>query len=783
MNRTEHGGKTDPVTGLWTGEWAGRKIEYYLNGGEADDRAVLCLMELSVAETVVDPVKRQSVLRHFAFLLRRSLRKSDIAARIGEKHFLVFYPGCRNQKEADSRLEFFRKSLDQADLKEACGFAAGIAPCVGERSSSRLVERAKGSLYRARMEGKDYYAPAEERFGGEETGWVIPAPGAYLISRKDADMDFVGDMMDYFQSEGKFPVEIEPGLQRLCRYFKAGEAYIVEDSPGEGGYTLSYSWKSNIERLENDNLKRIPEIVGRRYSSQFDSRGMIVCSHIEAMEELDPVMAERQKLRGTRSMMQSAIFEAGEYIGYIGIADKERERLWTEREIMTCSMVCKVIACYLLQLRAKRSLEIIKDYDLLTTAWNYNRFLAQGGELLSNDKVLRAVVTVDIKNFKMINAQYGYEKGNEVLIDISSLLNHFTAEGECYARIEADKFVLLLEYQLLGGLQQRLKQLIRRVEQIPEQKLGTAVTCTVGVCLVEHGDSDMSILVDHANMARKSLKDYHKSVYSFYNKEAEQKLIKERELSARMKGAVENEEFVVYYQPKISLNSREIFGLEALVRWKMGDGGLVPPDEFIPLFEKNGFITELDLYVFERVCRLMRSWKDQGRRALPIGVNISRIHIKEPDFLTKLTDIRQKYGILPEDLELEITESAFLHNQDIVMEVARQIKEAGFVLSMDDFGTGYSSLSLLKDLPVDIIKLDKEFFQKKLNEREKIIIANVIRMAKQLNIQVISEGIETLESEQFLREIGCDLAQGYLYGRPQPIEDLDPLLYGSGRGR
>lgn len=329
---------------------------------------------------------------------------------------------------------------------------------------------------------------------------------------------------------------------------------------------------------------------------------------------------------------------------------------------------------------------------------------------------------------------------------------------------------------MLDGLQQRLKQLIRRVEQIPEQKLGVSVTCMVGVCLVEQGDSDLSVLVDHANMARKSLKDYHKSVYSFYNKEAEQKLIKERELTARMKGAVEKEEFVVYYQPKFSLKARKIIGMEALVRWKTGVNSLVPPDEFIPLFEKNGFITELDRYVFERVCRLQRRWMDEGRTVLPVSVNVSRIHIKEADFLTKLTDICGKYEIPAKNLELEITESAFLHNQEIVMAVARQIKDAGFLLSMDDFGTGYSSLSLLKDLPVDIIKLDKEFFQKKLNKRERIIIANVIRMAKQLDIQVISEGIETKENEQFLKEIGCDLAQGYLYGRPQPIEELETKL-------
>ncbi|RGY96828.1 bifunctional diguanylate cyclase/phosphodiesterase [Clostridium sp. AM58-1XD] len=781
MYNIDYSRKRDPMTGLWSEEWVSKKIEDYLNSEEESGSAAFCLMEAPLPDQGYEIKDGNSMLKKFAFVLQQTMRKSDFAARVGEHHFIIFIMGCKGRRDALERLLFFRKNMKEEGIGNSCIFQAGIVLCSSlchpKCSYEELLNKAKGALQRSRGEEGGFYAvPWDTTFNRDETGWELEPAGEYRISRKDADMDFVGEIMEGFQHAESFQNEIERDLERLGSYYGVDEAYIVERTAGERGYEITYEWKKNKGRVENNNLKRVPGIIGERYGRQFDSRGMIICTCMEALEELDPVMAERQKLRGTRSMMQNAVLESGTYIGYIGIADGSRERLWTDGEIMTFSMVSMIISSYLLQLRAKRSLEIITDYDLLTAAWNYNRFLVLGSEKLVSDGVPKAVVTVDIKNFKMINSQYGYEKGNEVLVEISNLLNFFTAGSECYARIEADKFVLLLEYQMLDGLQQRLKQLIRRVEQIPEQKLGVSVTCMVGVCLVEQGDSDLSVLVDHANMARKSLKDYHKSVYSFYNKEAEQKLIKERELTARMKGAVEKEEFVVYYQPKFSLKARKIIGMEALVRWKTGVNSLVPPDEFIPLFEKNGFITELDRYVFERVCRLQRRWMDEGRTVLPVSVNVSRIHIKEADFLTKLTDICGKYEIPAKNLELEITESAFLHNQEIVMAVARQIKDAGFLLSMDDFGTGYSSLSLLKDLPVDIIKLDKEFFQKKLNKRERIIIANVIRMAKQLDIQVISEGIETKENEQFLKEIGCNLAQGYLYGRPQPIEELETKL-------
>lgn len=444
---------------------------------------------------------------------------------------------------------------------------------------------------------------------------------------------------------------------------------------------------------------------------------------------------------------------------------------------MTFALVGRVMAACILERRFQRFTQILMDHDRLTEAWNYNRFLSEGRKRLKNAPLLQAIVTMDIKNFKVINANYSYETGNDILVGISSLLSNFTGGGECFARIEADKFALLLEYQTVNGLQHRLDQLLRRVEQIPrEEKKDFSISCIMGVCLVEAGDTEMSILVDHANMARKALKDYHKSIYSFYNREAERKFAKERELAFRMKRAAENEEFVVYYQPKVDLPRKRCIGFEALVRWKMMEGQMIPPDEFIPLFEKNGFITELDLYVFERVCRLIKSWKDSGRAPYPIAVNISRIHLTKTDFLEELEQIAGKYGVESRYLELEITESAFLNNPGEILEVARRIKERGFVLSMDDFGTGYSSLSLLKDLPVDIIKLDKEFFQKRLNDREKIIIANVIHLAHELDIQVISEGIETAEHEAFLTEIGCNLAQGYRYGRPAPIGEFTDLM-------
>lgn len=420
------------------------------------------------------------------------------------------------------------------------------------------------------------------------------------------------------------------------------------------------------------------------------------------------------------------------------------------------------------------------DKDQLTKAWNLNRFKKEAEKKIHGRSGHSAIVTFDLKNFRIINMEYSYSIGNQVLTEISALLGLFVEGEEFYARIEADSFILFLDFEDKAVLISRISQLMRQIEHLGARlDLDIPFICMAGICVVESGQRSVENYIECANIARKSIKDYHKCSYAFFDREVEEKQNKDKYLASRMKSALKNNEFVVYYQPKVSIPDGKCMGLEALIRWKKEDGGLYRPDEFIPLFEKNGFIVEIDLFVFEQVCRQIGEWIRQGKKAYPVAVNISGVHLMEENFLERLIELTKQYQLPAGYIELEITETAFLNNASKVVEIAKEIKKEGFKLSMDDFGTGYSSLSLLKDLPVDIIKLDRDFFRKNMNRREKIIISNVIHMARQLEIQVISEGIETKEHEQFLKEIGCDFAQGYLYARPAPIEELESMLWQS----
>ena len=299
-----------------------------------------------------------------------------------------------------------------------------------------------------------------------------------------------------------------------------------------------------------------------------------------------------------------------------------------------------------------------------------------------------------------------------------------------------------------------------------------------GIYKISKSDNDINTIMERANTARKTIKGGHKNSFAFYDKEMHKKILKEKEIENSMVDALNNGEFIVYFQPKYSLSDYQIIGAEALVRWDNPQKGLIPPIEFIPVFERNGFIVNIDFYVFEEVCKKIREWMDEGQKVVPISVNLSRMHFVNSNFIEKFKLIVDKYKIPTRLIELELTETAVLDNIEGLLDTMNNLKEKGFVISMDDFGTGYSSLNLLKELPVDILKLDRAFFtEKDESNNEKIVISNVIKMAKELKMKVISEGVETISQVEFLKQIGCDMVQGYLFSKPMPVKEFEKIAF------
>lgn len=776
----------DPLTKVCTEKAAKAFIESYQADGVKYEGDALFLIHLEGWRDFKEKyglATGNAVLQQTAFLLDKALKKTDKLARIGDGTFLVYALGCSDATDAEVCAQAMIRQIETVRIPPGTGHhleaKIGVVLCYGiEKCYDELLNTAIMALCEAQREDKPMFIAKEtSAFREAEKSFEIEAIPSYKPNSGKADMAFITELTNTVFGCRDLELGIEMALERMCRYFKVEQAYVVERTADKKYFELTYEWNTTNRLVMNDNLSLIPGLMTESYQQEFDENGIFVCNRFEDFNIINRVMAERQRIRGTKALMQSIILEEETFAGYIGLCDLKEERLWQEEEIATFSHSCKIIAANILQLRSMKYRQRIAYKDSLTGAWNLSRFLLEA-EKRNDGKKKRAVVTFDIKNFKVINTEFSYETGNRVLVEVGRMLYTFIEKDECYARIEADAFVLLLFYKTPEELRQRIEQLLLRTERLSAKMiLFFPFICMAGVCVEEDEQDSVESMIESANAVRRSIKDYHKSNYAFFNKEMQNQRDREKYFASRMKSALLNREFTVYYQPKIDVASGSWSGLEALVRWQEPDGTLVQPDSFIPLFERNGFIAEIDRYVFEQVCRDLTDWKARGRRLYPVAVNISRVHILEARFPGELVEICRHYNVPVKMIELELTESAFLDNPSVILEIANEIKKEGFKLSMDDFGTGYSSLSMLKDIPVDIVKLDRDFFRDDMDKREKIVVTNVVRMARELDIQVISEGIETAAQEQFLKEVGCNMAQGFYYAAPAPIGELAPVLW------
>lgn len=416
--------------------------------------------------------------------------------------------------------------------------------------------------------------------------------------------------------------------------------------------------------------------------------------------------------------------------------------------------------------------------DPVTGIGNRNHFIANGGRLIQKNKEIPyAIVHSDINRFNYINNMFGYQQGDQVLQQIAKILSKSVSSDELVARSTNDNFLLLLKFETEDLLQERLNQLCERICQDVAPIINNyRLTFTNGIYIIQDYSQEITVSIDKANFARKSIKGQHHTTNVFYDQSTDDHAVTQRVIETSMEDALLNEEFIPVIQPKFDFNTIKLAGAEALARWNSPTLGPMQPYQFIPIFEQNGFITKLDMYMFEFVCRSIQRWLENGYQPVPVSVNFSRVHIYNPNFTDELKQIFDKYHIPAQYIELEITESAMIENIDILMDIMEQCHRIGFALSIDDFGTGYSSLSLLKDLPVDVIKVDKSFLSGANVESASLVIAKVVEIAKSLHIQVVVEGVETQEQADFLRSIGCDLAQGFLYAKPMPVDAFEKLL-------
>lgn len=410
--------------------------------------------------------------------------------------------------------------------------------------------------------------------------------------------------------------------------------------------------------------------------------------------------------------------------------------------------------------------------DPMTGLWNSNGFEKEGKERLKKYPDSRfAVAEVDLRKFSMINSNYGREMGDEVIREMAQILKRFCGGKEVLGHVKADQFIMLFQYESERDVADFISTLKSRFTKFNINDLSLKFTPSVGIYLVSQNNMDFGHAVDYTETAHRESKIGKESVI-YYDTDLLQRIVREKDIADRVEFALENGEFEVYYQPKYNMKTNQISGAEALIRWNHGEWGFMRPDEFIPILEKAGNITEVDFYVLEEVCRLLHGWLEAGKSWVPVSVNQSRVHFQKPDYIERLQNLLIRYDIPRNMIELEITESLF-ENENITNDIIKKMKMLGFLVSVDDFGSGYSSLYLLNQVSVDILKIDKTFlYDSESESKVRTIIRKVVEMAGDLGLEVICEGVEKQEQAEFLVNIGCYFAQGFLYAKPMPLKEF-----------
>lgn len=431
---------------------------------------------------------------------------------------------------------------------------------------------------------------------------------------------------------------------------------------------------------------------------------------------------------------------------------------------------------YLYSLRKMAEDKVEGNKNVLTELYNLKAFFYLCGEMiLEHPDWQYGVIVMDIAQFKAVNEFCGRKEGDRLLRFIARCFEKFENERpNTYAcHIRADVFCLCTTYVNTDELVCIVEEIRKNIETFP---FAYRVLPSFGISTSTEANPAISYLKDCATTALNSIKGKFFATYAFFDDSMRRNLMREKQVENDIVSAMQDKELKLYVQPKVDMATGRIVGGEALIRWIHSEKGMISPGEFIPVLEKNGFIINVDQYIWKEVFGYLGNLLEEGRALIPISVNVSRVHAYDSNLCDTLIGLKNEYDVPASYVPLELTESAFLEDELGMYQRMKLLQEQGFSISMDDFGTGYSTMNMLKTQSMDEIKIDRALIMDIQNEKSKIIIRHTIDMLKDLGVSIILEGVETEEQKNFLLECGCCKAQGFLFYRPMPVEEFDKLL-------
>ena len=789
----------DGLTKLYRRPYVNQMIQEYLAGQNGNVYAGLVLMDIDDFEQLNEEMGNafgDEILRNIAEDIDEIFYPTDILGRVGGDEFIVLMKNIRCMDDIEKKVREIQHVIASTYIGESkkrggtVSIGAAVYPLHGEDYDT-LYENAQKALLRAQDRGHNSYGMYDAELEGEyaqlDVDYLRKDEREYEERHQVSDslIELAFKLIDESKDTDS---AINLLIRQVVRQLDLTGIAIMERTHEENGMAIMYQCglEDNDEAMVG-NVINFDDEEWNAIISTF-SLGDSLATVVDTTAVEDAVIRKLLLAYGIRSFAGCAFYDKGNFQGIILYIDDNKEHQWTSDEGTTIRAVTNVVSSYLLKMKAYEdasdTVERLTGYDSVTGLYKYEKFLRLTGEFIAQaEHGNYAIAYMDFSNFKYINETYGYETGDKVLKDMADAIVSYKDVVIYASRVFSDNMVALLNVKDYdeAGLRRDFERAVKKFTgKIQKEYIDSRIVIDMGVCTftISGGPVPIKNIVSNANMARKQTKLPDMPRIIFYDDQMGTRMMNEVAYANDMENAFRNKEFVVYMQPKVNLQSGRIEGAEALIRWRKNDGSIIYPNDFIPVFEKNKSITLLDYYVYDEVCKYMRDRLDKGLPIIRISMNVSRVHLYSiDDIIGYVKGLIAKYDIPPKYLEFELTETAFTDKVDDTITLMNRFRELGVLVSMDDFGSGYSSLNVLTKLPLDVLKLDKEFLKDfETDPDEKIIIPSVIDMAKKLRLSVVCEGVETLEQVNFLRGIGCDFAQGYYYSKPIPRDDFDRLM-------
>lgn len=501
----------------------------------------------------------------------------------------------------------------------------------------------------------------------------------------------------------------------------------------------------------------------------------ITPTRLESVEEKGEFALPNQKPEETISFEKTIITGEGGVIE-IGLHKGCGYSDWTTEDKEEIDMILDVFFFHFGKFRMINMVKKSIMIDSRTGLPNTQGFIADAEKII-NEKEIQTynAYCFNLKRFGLINKKFGNKEADQILIRYAEALIDFMNEDECVARLGGDNFIALIK-------QDRTDEFLRFVSEVKVhatlagRQVPVTISASVGIYVLDETVEYYDQVISRSAMAMNVAKNVLKKPYLYYSQELNERVDMEKKILADFRQALKNREFQVYYQPKVETDAYEIVGAEALVRW-FKNGELVLPGVFIPTIERDGSICDLDFYVLEQVCSDIKEWQEKGLTVRRVSVNFSRKNLSNPSLAEDIMDVLSRYGIGADYIEIEVTETVDEEEQGLLSEFMEKMKANHIAVAIDDFGTGYSSLNILRTFPVDVLKIDKSFIDNQEHtENDQVVLSNIVRMAKQLNMDVVSEGVENWEQVEFLHDMDCNIVQGFLFDKPIKKEDFEQRL-------